>query len=771
VPLVCFLRVSLTGISLFLRRAGLMLPLLGALPALRADLTILRTFGDNPTFNGASPQDELLVGSDGYLYGTAGNVVFRLLPDGTEFRVLRSFVSPDPTTRRGRLVEGPDRNLYGFASRFEGTTTVVYVFRLARDGSALDLVFPVPGVAQLMNAQEGLTLGSDGRLYGITGIRQGTGTVFWPTLFGVNRDGTGFTVLRVFSQDATFSTPAGSVTAPVGDLLEGLDGRLYGVATSGPNIVGQRNGGFYSINKDGTGFRVIRYIESITDTIQALWGPLSQSPDGTLYTTGEYAGTNNYGGAIVSVRPDGSGYRVVRTFSGLVDGGHTRSGLTLGPDGTLYGVSQANAPTAGPIAGRLWAFEPGTGNFRVLHAFQDGQDGALPGARPILGPNGLLYGVATSILTTSPTRGVVYRRSPAGVSTGNTVTGGGPPPTIATHPAGQSVGAGASATFTVVVSGTGPFSYQWRRDGTVIAGATAATLTLANVQAANAGNYTVAVTNAAGAVNTSNPAALTVAAGPAIRLSNLSVRTSLAAGQLLIVGFTMGEGTKPVLVRGIGPTLAVFGLTDALADPRLEIYNGAGAKVDENEDWSAGLAPIFAQLGAFALSAGSRDAALSRAINGGHTAQLRAATRGVALIEVYDAGSGNTPRLTNLSARNQVGTGNDILIAGFTLTGTGTTQILIRGIGPSLAAFGLTGFLANPRIEVFRASDDQKIAENDDWDATAGAVFSRVGAFALAAGSRDSALLATLPAGGYTVLVSGVGNTTGEAIVEVYEVQ
>jgi hypothetical protein len=136
---------------------------------------------------------------------------------------------------------------------------------------------------------------------------------------------------------------------------------------------------------------------------------------------------------------------------------------------------------------------------------------------------------------------------------------------------------------------------------------------------------------------------------------------------------------------------------------------------------------------------------------------------------VYDAGSGNTPRLTNLSARNQVGTGNDILIAGFTLAGTGTKQILIRGVGPSLAAFGLTGFLANPRIEVYRASDNQRVAENDDWGAAAGAVFSRVGAFALTAGSRDSALITTLPPGGYTVQVSGVGNTTGEALVEVYE--
>ncbi len=758
-------RSCLPGISVLPRGLAFALVLVFWLPVLRADITILHTFLNATALEGVNPRDEMLVGSDGYLYGTARNAVFRIRPDGSDYQTINRFLTPGPTNRQGRIVEGPDRQLYGLAS---GSAAGTVVYRLSRDGATLDIVFAFPA-GSVLRSHVGLTLGSDGRLYGFVEMRHGTDPVAWPTLFGINRDGTGFSVLRVFSRGAASAVLPGTLVDPVDEVTEGLDGRLYGVAISGPNNVGQRNGGMYSINKDGTGFRVLRYIEFLSDMISQLCGPLTQAPDGTIYTTARAVAPNNFGGAIVSVKADGSDFRVLRFFTGLADGGLPLSGVTRGPDGTLYGVSEDNAPAAGPRAGRLWAFEPATNNFRLLHTFQGLDDGANPMARPILAPNGLLYGT-TFISANNTNGGVVFRRSPAGVSTGNTVIGGGVPPTITTQPVSQTAIAGATATFTVVASGAGPYTYQWRRDGTVLTGATSATLAVANVQAANAGSYTVSVTNTGGATASSVPATLAVGpAGPSSRLSNLSVRTTLSAGQLLIVGFTMGEGAKPVLVRGIGPTLAAFGLTNALADPRLEIYSGAGVKVDENDDWSSALGPVFGQLGAFALNAGSRDAALTRSINGGHTAQLRAATSGVALVEVYDAGTGNTPRLTNLSARNQVGTGNDILIAGFTLSGTGNTQVLIRGVGPALAAFGLTGFLVNPRIAVYRASDNQLIAENDDWAAAAGAVFSRVGAFPLPTGSRDAALLTTLPAGGYTVQVTGVGNTTGEALVEVYE--
>ena len=117
----------------------------------------------------------------------------------------------------------------------------------------------------------------------------------------------------------------------------------------------------------------------------------------------------------------------------------------------------------------------------------------------------------------------------------------GPPPTISAPPQAQAAAAGGTAVFSV--SATGATGYQWQRNGTNIAGATAATFTLANAQAANAGNYTVVVSNADGS-STSAPAALTVA--PTVsRLSNLSVRSTAGTGaNTLIVGFTIAGGAK-----------------------------------------------------------------------------------------------------------------------------------------------------------------------------------------------------------------------------------
>ena len=143
---------------------------------------------------------------------------------------------------------------------------------------------------------------------------------------------------------------------------------------------------------------------------------------------------------------------------------------------------------------------------------------------------------------------------------------------------------------------------------------------------------------------------------------------------------------------------------------------------------------------------------------------------GVVLVEAYDLGAGNSPRMVNVSARNRVGTGDDILIAGFNLAGTGPTQLLIRAVGPKLGAFGVTGFLANPKLEVYSGAG-VKLTENDDWGAALATTFNAVGAFPLDIGSRDAALLTSLEPGTYTVQVSGVGGGTGEALIEIYEVK
>jgi hypothetical protein len=352
--------------------------------------------------------------------------------------------------------------------------------------------------------------------------------------------------------------------------------------------------------------------------------------------------------------------------------------------------------------------------------------------------------------------------------------GGNTTPAFTTHPASQTVATGATVTFTVSATGTPAPTFQWFKDGAQIAGATGTSLALASVTSTQAGTYTVVATNSVGPA-TSNAATLTVSAGPVgpttARLSNLSVRAAMAAGQTLIVGFSVSGGARSILVRGVGPTLAGFGLSGTMVDPRLELYNGT-TLVTENEDWgnAAALSTAFGTVGAFPLVASSRDAAFLQSIDGTRSVHLKGTGAGVALVELYDTGSGISPRLVNVSARNQVGTGDNILIFGFFVDGTGTKNLLIRAVGPRLADLGVTGVLADPRFEVFRAGTTAAVANNDNWDASLATTFNAVGAFALTAGSRDAALVTALAPGSYTVQVSGVNNGTGEALVEIYEV-
>ena len=344
-------------------------------------------------------------------------------------------------------------------------------------------------------------------------------------------------------------------------------------------------------------------------------------------------------------------------------------------------------------------------------------------------------------------------------------------PVFTTQPTAQTVNAGTSVAFTVAVTGSPTPTLQWRKDGVALSGQNGPTLTLANVQAADAGAYTCVATNIVASV-TSSGAGLTVtpvASGPTSRISNVSVRTTLAAAQTLIVGFTMQGGGKPVLLRAVGPGLANFGVPGTMPDPKVLLFKDA-TMLTENDNWGGGapLSTTFASLGAFPLTPTSLDAALMRNCEGGNTAQVSGAAGGNVLVEAYDAGSGTNPRLINVSARNLVGTGADILIAGVTLAGTGSKNLLIRAVGPTLGVFGVPGTLVDPKLSIYNSSG-VVIAENDNWSGGLAGTFASVGAFALASGSKDAALVISLPPGGYTVQVSGADGGTGEALIELYE--
>jgi hypothetical protein len=249
-------------------------------------------------------------------------------------------------------------------------------------------------------------------------------------------------------------------------------------------------------------------------------------------------------------------------------------------------------------------------------------------------------------------------------------------------------------------------------------------------------------------------------------LANVSVRAAMTQGQTLIVGFSMAGGAKPVLLRVSGPALNDFGLT-GLPNPRLRLFDGAGIQLTENDDWSSSLTRFFNQVGAFPWNTKSRDAALLPTLAGTHSVHAIGEGNGTVLVEAYDAGPNIGPTFSNLSARHTVGSGGDLLIAGFVIQGVGRQRLLIRAIGPRLADFGVSNVLAEPRLAIFDGANE--IAAATGWTADQASVFAQAGAFALTPGSADSALVITLEAGRpYTAQVSGLRNTTGEALVEVY---
>ena len=270
-------------------------------------------------------------------------------------------------------------------------------------------------------------------------------------------------------------------------------------------------------------------------------------------------------------------------------------------------------------------------------------------------------------------------------------------------------------------------------------------------------------------------------------MRNISTRGQVGSGaNVMVAGFAVG-GTSPkrLLIRAVGPTLSSFGLAGSLTGTQLQVFSGTTLFLS-NTGWSSTVLNASAvtaadsQAGAFALPSGSLDSALIGTFAPGtYTAQISGlgGASGLALAEVYDldAYTPFTPqRLTNVSTRGFVGTGNDVLIGGFSIDGTAPKRLLIRGAGPALTGMGVTGALAAAHIELMNSSGTT-LRENFSWGAgndpgLLAAAESATGAFAFPSGSDDAAMLVVIPPGTYTVLLSGAGGDTGVGLIEVYEV-
>jgi hypothetical protein len=233
-----------------------------------------------------------------------------------------------------------------------------------------------------------------------------------------------------------------------------------------------------------------------------------------------------------------------------------------------------------------------------------------------------------------------------------------------------------------------------------------------------------------------------------------------------------GSGTKRVLLRALGPTLArsAAPVGDVLPDPVLELHSPNGTTTT-NESWREGanaeLIPEDLQ------PRDATEAALLVSLApGAYTAIVRGAGGGTgnALIDAFDLDANPTASLSNVATRSFVQRGDKVMIAGFTLEGTTTKDVFIRALGPSIAQppTSVPNVLADPLLTLFNANGDA-INTNDNWQDTQG---SRIQATGLAPSApQDAAMIVTLSAGAYTAIVSGVSDGTGNATVEVYALQ
>jgi len=256
------------------------------------------------------------------------------------------------------------------------------------------------------------------------------------------------------------------------------------------------------------------------------------------------------------------------------------------------------------------------------------------------------------------------------------------------------------------------------------------------------------------------------------RLNNISTRASVQTGSgATIAGFILtGTELKQVVVRGLGPTLTQFGVSGALADPTLQLFDGNGKTLFINNNWkdtqqagiqATGLAPP-----------NDLESAIRIALQPGHyTAALSGnnGTTGVGLMEVYDIETAVSTVLTNVSTRGFVGTDQNAMIGGFIIEGgNGSTEVVVRGLGPTLTQFGVTGALADPALTLVD-SNGNIVRSNNNWKDTQQAAIQATGL--APPNDLEAAILVTVAAGHYTAILSGNGGGTGIGLVEVYKLK
>lgn len=342
-----------------------------------AQPTILKTF-TNAAAEGSAAVAPLAVGTDGKLFGATNSggayglgTLFSLNSDGTGFTVLKHLdASVSGYNPNGGVVMGSDGRLYG-TMNYGGPTNRGALFAMNADGSGFTILRYFSG-ADGTYPIAGLTLGADGKLYGATTL---DGAAVWGTVFRVNPDGTGYTVLRNFANDADGGQPQG---APV----FGSDGRLYGTAYRGGAF---GNGLVYAMNPDGSGFTVLRSFAGGADGAQPYTG-VAAGADGKIYGTTNFGGIYG-GGTVYRLNLDGTGYAILRHLgASRPEGNGPFFAVPTLSGGRLYVTAGFNGAGG---AGSVFSMLPDGSDFVVEMSFS-GTGKPLSGVRA--GPDGRLYG-------------------------------------------------------------------------------------------------------------------------------------------------------------------------------------------------------------------------------------------------------------------------------------------------------------------------------------------------------------------------------------------
>jgi Alpha-galactosidase, CBM13 domain/Fibronectin type III domain len=270
-------------------------------------------------------------------------------------------------------------------------------------------------------------------------------------------------------------------------------------------------------------------------------------------------------------------------------------------------------------------------------------------------------------------------------------------------------------------------------------------------------------------------------------LANLSTRAFVQTGDNLLIGGLIVEGTQPksVILRAIGPELSQYGIPNAMVDPTLELHNANGALIASNNNWQTTIIGGIITSdqvqnilnSGHAPGAASESAIIASLPPGNYTAIVRGVnnTTGVALVEAYDLSPSLHSILGNISTRSLVETGDKVMIGGFIVQGTQPKNVIIRAIGPELSQYGVPNPLVDPTLELHNDTG-ALIASNNNWQHTiiGGIITSDQVQNIQNSGhpprdASESAIIANLPPGNYTAIVRGVNNTTGAALVEVYD--